>query len=192
MSQGRLACVALRKTIAKPQVVEAYLREIPNITEHCIPGALRDYLGLPYRPSAGELFHTLKHLWTTELMRGSRFSPWEGPGADGGGMRAGSDCGCSNANIGVRTPPTGADAFISDISVPVTAQALAASLPPAFSPRTQAAQAAEPSKFERCVMHVKDKQSDWCADQGYPRGARDPDGHKCANPWAVCHASTRS
>jgi hypothetical protein len=42
------------------------------------------------------------------------------------------------------------------------------------------------SKFERCVVHLKRKQSRWCRSRKYPRYKRDPKGRKCYNPWAVC------
>lgn len=48
----------------------------------------------------------------------------------------------------------------------------------------------EPNKFERCVQHVKEKQSEWCAEHGYKRGVDPTTGKSCYNPWAVCHKST--
>jgi hypothetical protein len=43
-----------------------------------------------------------------------------------------------------------------------------------------------PSKYERCVLDVKAKQSKWCEDRGYPMNTRDPSGKRCASPWRVC------
>jgi len=43
-----------------------------------------------------------------------------------------------------------------------------------------------PSKYENCVMDVKEKQSKWCKENGYPINTKDPDGKSCAKPWAVC------
>ena len=46
------------------------------------------------------------------------------------------------------------------------------------------------SKYEDCVMDVKAKESSWCSRHNFPAGQVDPSGHRCYNPWAVCHAST--
>jgi hypothetical protein len=43
-----------------------------------------------------------------------------------------------------------------------------------------------PDKYESCVLDVKEKQSKWCKDRGYPMNTRDPDGNRCASPWKVC------
>lgn len=43
-----------------------------------------------------------------------------------------------------------------------------------------------PQKWESCVKKVKAKQSQWCADNKYPR-AKDPSGKKCYNPYAICN-----
>lgn len=46
------------------------------------------------------------------------------------------------------------------------------------------------TKFESCVLQVKEKQGDWCAEHGYKRGTDPTTGKSCYNPWAVCHRST--
>lgn len=40
------------------------------------------------------------------------------------------------------------------------------------------------SKFERCVLKVKSRQSYRCRSRGYK-------GPGCVNPFAICHASLR-
>jgi hypothetical protein len=41
-----------------------------------------------------------------------------------------------------------------------------------------------PSKYERCVMDVKEKQSQWCKEHNYKT---DPTtGKACYNPFAIC------
>lgn len=43
------------------------------------------------------------------------------------------------------------------------------------------------SKYERCVIGVKDKQSNFCAKHKYKAYLYDPTSDKhCYNPWAVC------
>jgi hypothetical protein len=50
-----------------------------------------------------------------------------------------------------------------------------------------------PSKYERCVMDVKEKQSKWCKENNYGSKENgnsrfyDPTtGKSCVNPYAVC------
>ena len=45
-------------------------------------------------------------------------------------------------------------------------------------------------KYCRCVVHVGEKQPDWCLRERAFRQIRD--GRKCYNPWAVCHASVKN
>ena len=41
-------------------------------------------------------------------------------------------------------------------------------------------------KHERCIYHIKAKNSEWCASKGYPAREVGPDSKVCTNPWAVC------
>jgi len=43
-----------------------------------------------------------------------------------------------------------------------------------------------PDKHERCIYHLKNKNSQWCQDNGYKAYAVGSDGRVCYNPWAVC------
>ena len=45
------------------------------------------------------------------------------------------------------------------------------------------------TKYERCVLKVKAKQSAWCARHGYQAYTKDPAGNRCYNPWSICTAT---
>lgn len=43
-----------------------------------------------------------------------------------------------------------------------------------------------PSKYEDCVLDVKEKQSKWCEENNY-KGSDPTTGKSCVNAWVVCH-----
>ncbi len=41
-------------------------------------------------------------------------------------------------------------------------------------------------KHERCIYHLKAKNSAWCASKGYPAYQVGPDGKVCYSPYSIC------
>lgn len=43
--------------------------------------------------------------------------------------------------------------------------------------------------WNRCIIDLKAKNTQWCADHKYEPYSVDPDGNQCYNPWAICNRS---
>lgn len=180
-SLGHLLCLALPRMIHKPEVMETFLREAPNITERCLPEALRKYLGLNRISTRREALNSLLRIWSANVGRAlpaGRLSSCSTCDADGDSSSNYLQAGDAQAD------PRNEDEY-QHMSRQEKRWSDLASIP--HAPGTEYSPY---SKYEHCVLDVKRHESDWCAEHHYPMHTRDPDGHACANPWAVCHHST--